>query len=160
MGILGQNTSLKKTSSTSDFPAGSGAKHLPPNAPPPPVLLAFCPSSPNLSRLKLKKSSPANKMDTIETFNFKELKACSVFTNGMIKYREIQFEYKGGKPVFRVDGNIYYLLYSNRWEDTNNHKISIFREKLSNELFKAVGKEITDDYKDEFGLVIDEVSTN
>ena len=99
-------------------------------------------------------------MNIIETFNFEELKVCSVFTNGMNKYREIQFEYKGGKPVFRVDSDIYYLLYPNRWEDDNNDKISIFREKLSNELFKAVGKEITDDYKDELGLIIDEVSTN
>ena len=30
---------------------------------------------------------------------------------------------------------------------------------MSNELFKAVGKEITDDYKDELGLIIDEVPT-
>ena len=53
-------------------------------------------------------------MATIETFDFDKLKISSVDGMDRKMYKEIRFDYDGGKPVFKVDGKIYYLLYSNR----------------------------------------------
>ena len=64
-------------------------------------------------------------MDTIETFDFNELKICSdelreierekpcetFEANTIEKYREFKLEYKGGRPAFRVDGNLSFLIY-------------------------------------------------
>ena len=84
-------------------------------------------------------------MATIETFDFDKLKISSIDGMDRKMYKEIRFDYDGGKPVFKVDGNIYYLLYSNRWLKDDREPISVFRIK-----------DVIQEFRDDLGC-IDEV---
>ena len=70
-------------------------------------------------------------METIETFDFDELKVSSdeikeydtgkpypSYKPSTIKeQREFSLEYKGGKPKFAVNGRLYHLLYPGLYPD-------------------------------------------
>ena len=100
-------------------------------------------------------------MDTIETFDFNESKICrdelkeinrgkpygSNKASTIEKYREFKFEYKGGKPTFKVDGNLSFLVYSYTYPSDDGDEISLFRDKLRKELTKIM-QPIPDEYEE------------
>ena len=100
-------------------------------------------------------------MDTIETFDFNELKICSdelkeinrgkpcgsYKASTVEKYREFKFEYKGDKPTFKVDGNLSFLVFPYTYPGDDGDEISLFRDKLRKELI-SIMKPILDEYED------------
>ena len=100
------------------------------------------------------------KMETIENFDFNELKIASkeikeykykeemlIFysTDKIKKRREFSLEYKGGKLMFRADGRLYHLIYSHIFPEEVEDTISLFMVKL-NETLNFLFKDIMDEY--------------
>ena len=99
-------------------------------------------------------------MDTIENFDFNELKISSdeikeydtgkpypSYKPSTIKKRwEFSLEYKGGNPVLRADGTLYHLIYPHIFPEGEEDNIFIFMVKL-NERLNFLFKEIIDEYE-------------
>ena len=98
-------------------------------------------------------------MDTIENFDFNELK---IFSNEIKEYdtgkpypsyepstikkqREFSLEYKWSKPTFRADGRLYHLIYPHIFPEEEEDNVSLFMVKL-NERFNFLFKDIMDEY--------------
>ena len=80
-------------------------------------------------------------MEMTENFGFNELRISSneikeyKYKEGMPivnsadkikKRREFSLEYKGGKPMFRVDGRLYHLIYPQIFPEEEEDNISLF----------------------------------
>ena len=97
--------------------------------------------------------------DTIETFDFSELKISSneikEYDTGkpypsykpstIKKRREFSLEYKGGKPTFRADGSLYHLIYPHIFPEEEEYSICSFMVKLKERL-NFLFKDIMDEY--------------
>ena len=98
-------------------------------------------------------------MDTIENFDFNELRISSYEIkeydtgkphpsyepNTIKKRREFGLKYKGGKPTFRADGRLYHLIYPDIFPEEEEDNISLFMLKLEERL-NFLFKEIMDEY--------------
>ena len=62
-------------------------------------------------------------------------------------YRIFEFEYKGGKPTFKVDGNLSYLIFPSHYGYNDSDKVLLFAVGIKREM-ERIMKPILDEYKE------------